>query len=292
VKGSEVEEGRELVFSDGSRTMWMEVSASRLALVEESNAPWYLFVFHNITKLKELESMRQQFVANASHELKTPVSVIKGYAETLVEDHSTMEAEERDRFLRVIQSHSERLSLLINDLLSLSQLESGSLKLDWSSSDLLRWLREASFEIEQSLKAKGRDLILELPHDDEALVRFDVLKVRQVIDNLIENANKYSPPNTPIRLGASVENEDVNVWVIDEGQGVSDSDLTKIFERFYRVDKGRSRDTGGTGLGLSIVKRIVDCHDGRVWAENVEGKGLKLTFRLPLAARAIAGAND
>jgi two-component system, OmpR family, phosphate regulon sensor histidine kinase PhoR len=292
VKGSEVEEGRELVFSDGSRTMWMEVSASRLALVEESNAPWYLFVFHNITKLKELESMRQQFVANASHELKTPVSVIKGYAETLVEDHSTMEAEERDRFLRVIQSHSERLSLLINDLLSLSQLESGSLKLDWSSSDLLRWLREASFEIEQSLKTKGRDLILELPHDDEALVRFDVLKVRQVIDNLIENANKYSPPNTPIRLGASVENEDVNVWVIDEGQGVSDSDLTKIFERFYRVDKGRSRDTGGTGLGLSIVKRIVDCHDGRVWAENVEGKGLKLTFRLPLAARAIAGAND
>jgi two-component system phosphate regulon sensor histidine kinase PhoR len=282
-KAGQVEEGRELVFSEGSQTMWMEVSASRLELVEESNAPWYLFVFHNITKLKEFECMRQQFVANASHELKTPVSVIKGYAETLVEDHATMEIEDRARFLGVIQSHSERLSLLINDLLSLSRLESDTQQLHLSRSDWFKWIREARFEMAQRVEAKGKDLVLELPENGEAFVRFDVLKMRQALDNLVENASKYTPSESVIRLGGSIGSEFAEVWVTDEGPGVPGGDLLKIFERFYRVDKGRARDSGGTGLGLSIVKHIIEGHKGEVWAENLEEKGLKVTVKIPLA---------
>lgn len=282
VKSESIGEGRELVFMEGNRKLWMEISGSRLEMAEEGNSPWYLLVFHNITKLKELESMRQQFVANASHELKTPVSVIKGYAETLVADHDNMEVEDRGRFLDVIQRHSERLSLLINDLLSLSRLESDKLQLDWSHSDLYNWIREASFEIGQNMKQKGRELILELPDEGEARTRFDALKLRQAIDNLVENASKYTPDNGAIRLGAGCYGDQVEIWVKDEGPGVPDKDVDRIFERFYRVDKGRSRDTGGTGLGLSIVKHIVDCHEGQVAAENMEGKGLKVAIRLPL----------
>ncbi|MFL3656478.1 MAG: sensor histidine kinase [Opitutales bacterium] len=282
-KASQVEEGRELAFAEGTRTIWMEVSASRLDLAEESNAPWYIFVFHDISKLKELESMRQQFVANASHELKTPVSVIKGYAETLVEDHAAMEVADRDRFLKVIQSHSERLSLLINDLLSLSRLENDSQELNLRSADLFGWLREVRFELAESLKTQGIGLVSELPESEEVLARFDVLKLRQVLDNLVENASKYASSDGVIRLGGRLGNEDVEIWVADEGPGVPESELSKIFGRFYRVDKGRSRDRGGTGLGLSIVKHIIECHRGEVWAENLEGKGLKVSMRIPLA---------
>lgn len=290
VKSEAIAEGRELVFTEGNRQLWMEVSGSRLEMAEEGNSPWYLLVFHNITKLKELERMRQQFVANASHELKTPVSVIKGYAETLVADHDGMEVEDRGRFLDVIQRHSERLSLLINDLLSLSRLESDKLHLDWSHSDLYNWLREASFEVGQNLKQKGRELVLELPEEGEARTRFDALKLRQAIDNLVENASKYTPDKGAIRLGAACDGSQVEIWVKDEGPGVPDKDVDKIFERFYRVDKGRSRDTGGTGLGLSIVKHIVDCHDGEVGAENMLEKGLKVAIRLPVVENAVKQA--
>jgi len=280
--------GRELVFSEPEGEIWMEASAARLEAAEEANRPWYLFVLHNITKLKVLERMRKQFVANASHELKTPVSVIKGYAETLVSDHATMDKEDRYRFLDVIQRHSERLALLINDLLSLSRLENESRSLDLSTVDMSHWLRELSFEYRQSLSAEGRDLVLDLPASGPAQANLDVLKIRQVLDNLVENAKKYTPAKGKISLGCSVRERSIEIWVEDEGPGVPEGDIGRIFERFYRVDKGRSRDTGGTGLGLSIVKHIIDWHGGSVWAENVEDKGLRVSFRLPMAENRVA----
>lgn len=282
VKRDEGGIGREIVFSEPEQDIWMEVSASRLEAAEEGKAPWYLFVLHNITRLKVLENMRKQFVANASHELKTPVSVIKGYAETLVGDHGSMVEEDQLRFLDVIHRHAERLALLINDLLSLSRLENESPSLHWSNADIFNWIKEVSFDYGQSLKADGRDLIIDLPAGESATVRIDVLKIRQVLDNLIENARKYTPAEGKIRLGCAVINKAVDIWVEDEGPGVPKMDVAKIFERFYRVDKGRSRDTGGTGLGLSIVKHIVEWHKGRVWAENIDGRGLRVTFRLPI----------
>lgn len=282
---------KELVFSESKGDIWMEVSASRLEVVEEANAPWYLFVLHNITRLKVLESMRKQFVANASHELKTPVSVIKGYAETLVAGHGTMEEENRFKFLNVIHRHSERLTLLINDLLSLSRLENETPSLDVSEVDISKWLKDVSSEYGQSLAAEGRVLILDLPKGESAMLKFDVLKIRQVLDNLIGNAKKYTPAEGKIRIGCSFVDDSIEIWVEDEGPGVPEKDVSRIFERFYRVDKGRSRDTGGTGLGLSIVKHIVDWHSGVVWAENVAGRGLRVSFRLPFAnSRVVAKA--
>jgi len=275
--------GKEIVFSEAQGEIWMEVSAARLEAAEEANTPWYLFVLHNTTKLKVLESMRKQFVANASHELKTPVSVIKGYAETLVADHAGMEVEDRHRFLNVIQRHSERLALLINDLLSLSRLENESPKLKLASIDPTGWLEDLSFEYRQSLGAEGRELVLNLSEQGSVMLKIDVLKIRQVLDNLVENAKKYTPTEGKIGIGCSIEENSIEIWVEDEGPGVPETDLSRIFERFYRVDKGRSRDTGGTGLGLSIVKHIIDWHKGRVWAENVEGQGLRVSFSLPLA---------
>ena len=284
--------GREIVFPEPERDIWMEVSASRLEAAEEGKGPWYLFVLHNITRLKVLENTRKQFVANASHELKTPVSVIKGYAETLVGDHASMDDDDRMRFLNVIYRHAERLAQLVNDLLSLSRLENEAPSLEWSQADIVIWLREISLDYRQNLKSEGRELVVDLPVEASAIARFDVLKIRQVLDNLIENARKYSPAKGTIRLGCSIVEGAVDVWVEDEGPGVPKMDVSKIFERFYRVDKGRSRDTGGTGLGLSIVKHIVDWHSGRVWADNVEGGGLRVTFRIPVLEKPVPANVD
>ena len=285
VKRDGVAAGREIVFSEQKQEIWMEISASRLEVAEEVAAPWYLFVLHDITRLKALEDMRKHFVANASHELKTPVSIIKGYTETLVGDHGKMEQEDQLRFLNVIHRHAERLTMLINDLLSLSRLERESLSLHWSNADIFSLVRDFSHEYDQSLKDHGRELLIDLPEEGTAMVRVDVLKINQVLDNLIENARKYTPAEGKIRLGGSLVDKAVDIWVEDEGPGVPKMDVAKIFERFYRVDKGRSRDTGGTGLGLSIVKHIIDLHNGRVWAENLEGRGFRVTFRLPVVEK-------
>lgn len=273
---------KELSFAKGQQQVWMEVSASKLSEAEEGGAPWFLFVLHDISQLKRLEQVRKNFVANASHELKTPVAVIKGYSETLVTDHEFMEVADRDRFLNTIHRHAERLSLLINDLLSLSRLESEAPSLDWGHSNIFDWLREISVDYEMNLKNEGRRFFSSLPNDVEAWVRFDVSKLRQVMDNLVENAHKYTPKEGSVELGAVVAGEQLQIWIKDEGPGVPEVDLKQIFERFYRVDKGRSRETGGTGLGLSIVKHIIEWHEGSVWAENAETGGLRIIFSLPI----------
>ncbi len=277
----------EMVFNEGPQQIWMEVSAATLLEEGESNSPWYLFVLHDITQLKRLELVRKQFVANASHELKTPVSIIKGYSETLVSDHASMPTEDRDRFIGTIYRNAERLALLIDDLLSLSRLESDSLSLDFIQSDAMAWMLEFYSDYRSSVEADGRELRMAInAGETPATVQFDTLKLRQVFENLVENAKKYTPSSGAIEIGARVDNGDFEAWVLDQGTGVPERDLARIFERFYRVDQGRSRETGGTGLGLSIVKHIIELHRGRVWAENADDAGLKVIFRLPLALEA------
>ena len=281
-KGSGGSLRREIVFTSGVQQAWLEVSASILLEAEEGNAPWYLFILHDITRLKELEAIRKKFVANASHELKTPVSVIKGYSETLVDDHASMSSEDREQFLETIHRHAERLTLLINDLLSLSRLESDELSLDWTEADVFSWVREFYNESRSVGSDVQREITLVIPEEDQAIARFDGSKLRQVMDNLVENARKHTPSGGVIEVGANRVDREVEVWISDEGTGVPERDLSRIFERFYRVDKGRSRETGGTGLGLSIVKHIIEWHGGTVWAENVPGRGLRVAWRIPL----------
>ncbi len=273
---------REIAFRHGQSEVWLDITASRLSEALEGNGPWFLFVLHDTTRQKLLEKARKHFVANASHELKTPVSVIKGYSETLVSDHEMMPLKDRAQFISTISRHSERLSLLINDLLSLSRLESDSPSFDWSESDVLSWIREIAVDYGSNPRKSGLEVKTSFPEDMMGKVRFDVLKLRQVFDNLVENACKYSPEGGCVWIGAKVRGMELLLWVEDEGAGVPQDDLGKIFERFYRVDKGRSRETGGTGLGLSIVKHIVEWHNGQVWAELAEKGGLRVVFSLPL----------
>jgi two-component system phosphate regulon sensor histidine kinase PhoR len=224
--------------------------------------------------------VRKDFVANVSHELRTPLSIIKGYAETLVDGHHDMPLTDRDKFLRTIQRHTERLNSLLEDLLTLSRLESinpGLRRESVAVSDLITSLIE---DYRARPAASGYQLHFAIdPTIGELLV--DPLKITQVCENLLDNALKYSPKGSCIDVSARRRDHEVEVSVRDNGPGIPAEDLPHIFERFYRVDKGRSRDKGGTGLGLSIVKHIVQLHGGRVWVESKVGQGTAFFFGLP-----------
>ncbi len=248
---------------------------------------WALFVIHDVTRQRQLERQRREFVANASHELRTPLTLIKGCVETLVDGHETMPTADRNRFLKTIERHGHRLEAIISDLLTLSRLESGADRLVQEHFSLQPFLRGVMDDAEQRAKATGHQLALDVP-DDLPPIEADAGKLTQILTNLIDNALKYTPSGTAINLVARVvpENGEVELAVRDEGPGIPAEDLPNIFERFYRVEKGRSRETGGTGLGLSIVKHLAQLHSGRVWAESREGQGTAIIVRLPLRAAA------
>ena len=237
-------------------------------------------MLHDITKQKMLESVRKDFVANVSHELRTPLSIIKGYIETLVDGHQTMPLGDRDRFLRTIHRHTDRLNSLLEDLLTLSRLESRSPGLRRDPTPLADLLTSAMDDMRA--RSTAGEHVLSLTVDPAVgLVPVDSIKIIQVCENLLDNALKYTPDGSRIDVSARPLGSEVEVCVRDNGPGIPEADIPHIFERFYRVDKGRSRDKGGTGLGLSIVKHIVQLHGGRVWVESELGKGTAFYFTLP-----------
>lgn len=290
-----VREGRgqprqEIEFVNAQGSTWLEVTGSVVGPLNGSKVPGLLFVLHDITRQKRLENVRKEFVANVSHELRTPLSVIKGYVETLVDGHDAMPLSDRERFLRTIQRHTERLNSLLEDLLALSRLESARPGLARERVDLAPFLAATLEDFRARPAAEGHKLLLAV---DPALpaIFADPLKLGQVLDNLVSNALKYTARGSRIELAARIVSVDVvEVVVRDNGPGIPDEDLPHIFERFYRVDKGRSREKGGTGLGLSIVKHIVQLHGGRVWAESRVGEGTAFYFTLPVNASPVAGA--
>ena len=271
---------QEFEIVDGDHTLWIEASGAPIPS-PDGKSRWALFVIHDMTGQRKLERVRRDFVANASHELRTPLSIIKGYIETLVDGHQTMEIADRDKFLKTIQRHSERLKSIIDDLLALSRLESATPGLKFAPLSLNSYFAELAEEYRNRPQAAGHDLALNVPAS-VGLIEADGEKLAHVFGNLVENAFKYTPKGARIELGAAAADDgEVECWVRDNGPGIPAADLPHIFERFYRVEKGRSRETGGTGLGLSIVKHIVQLHGGRVWAENGEGGGLVIRLRLP-----------
>lgn len=274
----------EVELVEGGRTTWLEVTGTTIQSQGSSRGPWTLFVLHDITKQKKLEAVRKDFVANVSHELRTPLSVIKGYVETLVDGHQDIPVEDRERFLKTIQRHTERLNSLLEELLVLSRLESINPGLHRESVDLQALL--AAIIDDYHGRPATVDHVLDLTIDPAHGVLFvDPLKITQVVENLLDNALKYTPPGSRIHLTTRLQGlGEIIVTVRDNGPGIPSEDLPHLFERFYRVDKGRSRDKGGTGLGLSIVKHIVQLHGGRVWVESKQGEGTAFFFSLPLRA--------
>ena len=239
-----------------------------------------ILVFHDITELRRLEQIRQDFVANVSHELRTPISSIKGYAETLLEG-ALEDKDNAKEFISIIYQDSNRLANLINDLLDLSKIESGKMKMNFSPLDAVSVIKRAITVIENQAKVKSIsfkvNLAPELPK-----IKADETRFSQVMINLLDNAIKYTPENGSVTVAAKVVNNSLQVDIEDTGIGISEKDLPRIFERFYRVDKARSRELGGTGLGLSIVKHIVQAHGGQVWVKSELGLGSTFSFTIPL----------
>jgi two-component system phosphate regulon sensor histidine kinase PhoR len=237
-----------------------------------------LIVIHDITEIRRLETVRQDFVANVSHELKTPLTSIKGFVETLLE--GALDDKENNRnFLNIIQDHAGRLNKLVDDLLSLSHLESEEIMLEKKSFNLKQQLEKVISAFKSHLKKTKIEIKNELPVNIS--ISADKDRIEQVFTNLIDNAIKFNKEKGTIRIYSQEVNGKIKVIVEDSGIGIPERDIPRIFERFYRVDKARSRELGGTGLGLSIVKHIVELHGGSVGVESTEGFGSKFWFILP-----------
>lgn len=241
-----------------------------------------MLVFHDLTRIKQLENVRREFVANVSHELRTPLSMIKGYVETLLEgakDDPTVAT----KFLRTIEKHADRLMFLIEDLLTISSLESGQIAMNLQPVALADLVNRVIEELRD--RAAGREAVVRSEVADNLTVNADGPRIQQVLVNLIDNAIKYGKQGGHIRVQAAPEGEArLKVSVIDDGPGIPPEALDRVFERFYRVDKARSREQGGTGLGLAIVKHIVQAHGGEVWVESSPAAGTVFYFTLELGS--------
>jgi two-component system phosphate regulon sensor histidine kinase PhoR len=266
---------------------WLQVNA---AVISNSagEREGTILVFRDLTRLKQLERQREEFVANVSHELRTPLSLIKGYVETLL-DGARDNPDVAERFLKIIERNTQRLDLLIQDLLTISALESGSLKLDLQPIELHPLVDRVFAHLNSKAEHKNVKLVNELPL---LVAKGDANRLDQVIANLVDNAIKYGRPQGTVKVGGrTLEDGRLEVYVQDDGPGIPAESIDRVFERFYRVDKARSRDQGGTGLGLSIVKHIIASHGGEVWAKSELGKGASFFFTLPAAQIAVEGAD-
>jgi len=239
---------------------------------DDTPASGTLLVFHDTTRVHKLEAVRRDFVANVSHELRTPITSIKGFVETLI-DGAMNEPESLKKFLAIIAKHADRLNAIFSDLLMLAQLEARDedeeLGLEPCS---VAEMSQAAVEA-CALRASERQARVFVEIDDSLRVLGKSNLLEQALVNLIDNAIKYSDPHSSVTVCAHEEQGLVKVSVIDSGPGIEKHHLDRLFERFYRVDQGRSRQMGGTGLGLSIVKHIMQVHRGRVEVQSTPGKG-------------------
>jgi len=275
--GEKTISGVELDLQRGVRRIW-QISAA-LVSGHPGGPQGRLFVFHDVTRLKELESIRKEFVGNVSHELRTPLSLIKGFAQTLL-DGALNDPEQAVRFLQKIDKHSDRLLFLIEDLLAISRLESGQVALNLQEVSLRDMAQRVVDDLGAPAGARQTVLVNRIPAS--LTVWADADRLPQVFFNLTENAIKYGKAQGRVILDArETAGQKAEVFVSDDGPGIPPESIGRIFERFYRVDRARSRESGGTGLGLAIVKHIVQAHGGEAWVKSEPGKGASFHFTLP-----------
>ena len=247
-------------------------------IINKSKTEGSVLVFYDITDLRRLEKIRQDFVANVSHELRTPISSIKGYAETLLDGALDDKKNAKD-FIEIIYSDSERLASLINDILDLSKIESGQFKFIMEPISLTPIIRKVVKLLAKQAQSKGIKVTLDIP-DSASQVIGDKERIAQVILNLLDNAIKYNCLNGEVKISYKEDKKFLEASITDTGLGIPRKDLSRVFERFYRVDKARSRELGSTGLGLSIVKHIIEAHGGEVSVESTPESGSVFSFTL------------
>lgn len=237
-----------------------------------------VLVIHDLTELRRLEAVRRDFVANVSHELKTPLTSISGYAETLLAE--SPDSKTTERFLTTILSNARRMQRLVDDLLDLSRIEAGRWQPARTPVDIAAVARESWMALAGPADAQVIEFDVDVAPDAE-MICADLDGVRQVLTNLLDNSVRYTPEGGWVRLRSRREGEGISISVADNGVGITRDHLPRIFERFYRADQSRSREEGGTGLGLAIVKHLVEAHGGRVYAESELGRGTTVTCWFP-----------
>ncbi len=238
-----------------------------------------VIVFQDVTEREKLDLMRKEFVANVSHELKTPLTTIKSYAETL-QDGALDDRDTSLKFLGVIESESDRMTRLVRDLLMLSRLDYDKEELNMTPIDIEKIVKESIYKMEISAKQKEQNVLLNI-NDDIPQIIGDRDRIEQVILNIISNSIEYTPQKGEIIIELEKHEAYISIKVKDNGIGIPKEDAARLFERFYRVDKARSRMLGGTGLGLSIAKQIVEAHKGSIDLKSIYGKGTEVTIKLP-----------
>jgi two-component system phosphate regulon sensor histidine kinase PhoR len=264
----------------------LEINLNPMSLNEEEWAG-VLIVLHDITAVRRLERMRSEFVANVSHELKTPIAAVKGFAETLLAG-ALNDKETAKSFLQIIFDESERLNRLIGDILELSKIESRRIPLQFSPVHLQTLIGNCLNVMNSEAEKKSIDL--EMQVDEDFYIEGDEDRLRQILINLLSNGINYTSEGGKVKVrvdsphggNTNYENEMIRMTITDTGIGIPKKDLPRIFERFYRVDKARSRSSGGTGLGLSIVKHLVEMHNGTIRVESEVGMGSKFIIELPV----------
>ena len=262
----------------GMDERWLQLNASAV-LDREGAHHGSILVFHDLTRLKQLENTRQEFVANVSHELRTPLSLIKGFVETLL-DGAKNDPELSARFLKTIEKHTDRLTYLIEDLLTISHLESGRILMNMKTVRLQKEVDRVRDDLQS--RAQEKEVKVENRVGEDLFARADSERLQQVLFNLVENAIKYGRANGHVAVDAKpLADKRIEVSVQDDGPGIPAEARERVFERFYRVDRARSRETGGTGLGLSIVKHIIQAHGGEVGVRSEVGQGSTFYFTLP-----------
>ncbi len=281
IKQGKAPESCEIELVQDNESRWVRVSGAHMGRDDPESDDLTLLIFYEITRQKKLEAVRREFVANVSHELRTPITIIKGYVDTLNQDFYLMSEDHKLKFINKLGKNVDRMYNLLIDLLALTKIESTETEHNWEKVRLNAIIRQVLANLIDRIEGHEMTLNLELS-ENEIQVLADGSKLEQVIENLVDNAIKYTPEHSTLVIGSRLDNQEVTVWVEDNGPGIPEADLPRIFERFYRVDKGRSREKGGTGLGLSIVNRIIALHRGSLSGENVEGGGLRITFKLPV----------
>lgn len=257
--------------------------AATVASVQAGETAGAVLVLHDITELRNLERVRRDFVANVSHEFKTPLTAIQGFAETLLAG-AMDDAENRRCFVQIILEHAQRLARLTDDLLKLSRMDADRLDLEIQPVAVAGFVESCVESLRRRAIGKDLRLTVNVPNGLPD-VAADRRLLRDVLQNLLDNSVQYTPPGGEIEVAASLQKGEIVFTVADTGIGIPQADQPRIFERFYRVDAARSREAGGTGLGLSIAKHLVEAHHGRIWVESEVGQGSRFHFSVPVHAR-------